>query len=431
MSTPDASTSTTAAHRPYHPIDISSDEFWRLRPEQREELFARLRAEAPVSWQRPIHSPLMGGDDGSPGYWAVVSLNDIATVSRRADVFSSARGGPTFEEFPPEVLEMASSILAMDAPRHPKVRKLISSVFTPKRVGLIEDQIAEQARRIVGAIAGKGKVEFVSEVSSRLPMWTISEMIGIPQERREEVTAAANAMISWGDDETIADSDSLTVMFNALVTLHGACQDVIEMRRERPENDLISALIAAEVDGQRLTDDDIRSFFTLLCVAGNDTTKQTTTHTLRALTMHPEQRDWLLADYDARIVGAVEEFVRWASPVMTFRRTALERFELNGVTIEPGAKVAMFYSSGNRDEEVFDRPLEFDLQRAPNPHVAFGGGGPHYCLGAHLAKAQLRSIVRELYTQLPDIKAVGEPKYLVSTLINGISEQWCEFTPVR
>jgi cytochrome P450 len=420
---------SVAQSRTHHPIDISADDFWRLRPEQREETFARLRSEAPVSWQRPVYSPVIGGDDGSPGYWAVVRAADITTVSRRADVFSSASGGVTFEEMPEEILEMASSILTMDDPRHQKVRKLVSSVFTPKRVKLIEEQIANQAKLIVEAIRGEGEVEFVRAVSARLPMWTISEMIGIPEDRRQEVVDAAHAMIGWGDDDTIADSDSATVMLGGIVGLHGACQDVIDARREKPENDLISALLAAEVDGQRLTDDEIRAFFVLLCVAGNDTTKQTTTHTLRALTAHPDQRDWLLADYDARIGPAIEEFVRWASPVMTFRRTALEPFELNGTRIEAGDKVTMFYSSGNRDEAVMERPNEFDISRKSVPHVAFGGGGPHYCLGSHLAKAQLRSLFRELYTQLPDIRAVGAPKYLVSTFINGIQEQRCEFTP--
>lgn len=422
---------THPATRPHSSIDISADGFWRLTPEHREDTFAVLRAEEPVSWQKPIRSPLMGGDDGSPGYWAVVRHADIATVSRRADVFSSAKGGPTFEEFPEEVLEMASSILAMDAPRHAKIRKIISSVFTPRRVKLIEDQIANQAHQIVRAIAHLGEVEFVSAVSAQLPMWTISEMIGIPDDRRQEVTSAANAMIGWGDEGVVAESDSATVMLNGIVALHGACQDVIDARRETPANDLITALVSAEVDGAQLTDDEIRAFFVLLCVAGNDTTKQTTTHTLRALTDHPAQRDWLLADYDARIPTAVEEFVRWATPVMTFRRTALDRFRLGDVTIEPGEKVAMFYSSGNRDETVFDDPREFDLRRHPNPHNGFGGGGPHYCLGSHLAKTQLRAIVRELYSQLPDIRAVGEPQYLQSTFINGINEQWCAFTPAR
>lgn len=421
-------TGSLTASRPFSALDVSSREFWRLDPVEREKTFGRLRAEEPVSWQRPLYSPLMDGDDGSPGYWAVVRAEDIATVSRRAEIFSSSVGGVLAEDFPEEVLEMASSILTMDDPRHRDVRKLVSSVFTPKRVMLIEQQIARQAREIVGAIRDRGEAEFVSSVSARLPMWTISEMIGIPPDRREEVADAAESMVAWGDDGDGGD-DAATKMLNGIVVLHGACQDVIDARREQPENDLISALAAAEVDGERLTDDEIRSFFVLLCVAGNDTTKQTTTHTLRALTDHPEQREWLFADYEARIGTAVDEFVRWASPVMSFRRTALERFELNGVVIEPGDKVTMFYSSGNRDESVLDRPDEFDLSRTPNPHVAFGGGGPHFCLGSHLAKMQLRWIFHELYTQLPDIRAVGEPERLVSTFINGVRRQRCVFTP--
>ncbi|MER5674713.1 cytochrome P450 [Pseudonocardia alni] len=422
-------TAAPATGRSHHPLDISSEEFWRLAPEEREHTFARLRAEAPVSWQRPVHSPMMDGDDGSPGYWAVVRAADIATVSRRADVFSSATGGVLVEEFPEEVLEMATSILTMDDPRHRKVRRLVASVFTPRRVQRIEEQIARQAREIVADLGDRGEVELVSAVSARLPMWTISEMIGIPPDRRDEVAAAAESMVAWGDDEGTEGSDAATVMLNGIVTLHGACQDVIDARRVSPRDDLVSALVAAEVDGEHLTDDDIRSFFVLLCVAGNDTTKQTTTHTVRALTEHPEQREWLFADYDARIGTAVEEFVRWASPVMTFRRTALERFELGGQVIEPGDRVTLFYGSGNRDEQVFERPLEFDLSRTPNPHVAFGGGGPHFCLGSHLAKTQLRWIVRELYGQLPDLRADGAPDRLVSTFINGIRRQRCVFTP--
>ena len=417
----------TAEHRDHHAIDISDRLFWRCSPDQREESFARLRTQSPVSWQRPVYSPVMKGDDGSPGYWAVVRNADIVTVSRNPEVFSSARGGVTFEDMPDEVLEMATSILTMDDPRHQKVRRLTSSVFTPRRVALIQDQIASQAAEIVRAIANQGRVEFVSAVSARLPMWTVSEMIGIPTDRRDEVVAAAEAMIGWDDDSNT--EDSATVMFNGLMTLHAACQAVIAIRREHRENDLISALIDAEVDGQQLTDQEICSFFVLLCVAGNDTTKQTTTHTLRALTENPQQREWLLADFDARIGTAVEEFVRWASPVMTFRRTATTSFELNSQRIEPGDKVTMFYNSGNRDDSAFERPHEFDLSRNVNPHVGFGGRGPHFCLGSHLAKTQLRLLFKELYTQLPDIRAVGEPEYLASTFINGIKRQYCEFTP--
>lgn len=420
----------TTTAREFDTIDISDLGFWARPPEERDQSFARLRSERPVSWQRPVPSPLMGDvNEDEAGYWAVVRNEDIVTVSRRADVFSSATGGVTFEDMPSEVLEMASSILTMDAPRHGKVRRLISSTFTPKRIALIEDQIASQARQIVDAIAPLGEVEFVSSVSSRLPMWTISEMIGIPEANREEVTAAANLLVSWDDEQATGGLDAATAMLNGIVTLHGVCQDVIDARRDKPADDLLTGLVQAEVDGVQLTDDEIRSFFVLLCVAGNDTTKQTTTHTLRALTEHPDQRRYLMEDLESRIGPAVEEFVRWATPVMTFRRTALAPFELGGENIDAGDKVVMFYSSGNRDEAAFDHPERFDLARDNRNHVAFGGRGPHYCLGNHLAKIQLKALFSELLTRLPDVRADGEPEYLTSTFINGIKTQRCVFTP--
>jgi len=417
--------------REHDNIDLSADRLWAGASDERDELLAQLRRERPVSWQRPIRSPLMNllGQEDPPGYWAVVRHEDVVTVSRHADVFSSATGGVTFEEQPPEVLEAASSILTMDAPRHGKIRRIVSSVFTPRRLGLIGNQIVNQARLIVDDIvARQGDVEFVRHVAARLPMWTVSEMVGIPEETRLEVTAHANAVIGWDDDENTAGAEPLNAMFTGIMTLHNRCQEIIDARRQEPKDDVITALIQAEVDGHRLVDDEIKAFFALLCIAGNDTTKQTTTHTIQALSAHPDQRAYLLEDFDSRIDTAIEEFLRWASPVMTFRRTALRPFELSGVTIEPGDKVVMFYNSANRDESVFADPRRFDLTRKPNPHLAFGGGGPHFCLGSHVAKLQLKAIVGELYRRLPDIETVGEPEYLTSTFINGIKRQDVRFT---
>jgi cytochrome P450 len=421
-----------ATQREHDSVDLSADSLWIGPSAEREWAFAELRAQRPVSWQRPIRSPLMDllGQENPPGYWAVVGLEDIVTVSRNADVFSSSTGGVTLEEQPPEVLEAASSILGMDEPRHGKVRRVVSSVFTPKRIALIKEQIYNQATLIVDDIATReGDVEFVRHVASRLPMWTVSQMVGIPEQSREEVTDAANRVIGWDDDENTGGTDALTAMFTGIVTLHTRCQEIIDARRTHPEDDLISALIRAEVDDHRLTDKEICSFFALLCIAGNDTTKQTTTHTVRVLTAHPDQRAYLQEDFDARIDPAIDEFLRWATPVMTFRRTALQPFELSGVTIEPGDKVVMFYNSANRDEKWFDEPQRFDLTRQPNSHAAFGGRGPHFCLGSHVAKLQLKAIVSELYRRLPDIEAVGEPEYLTSTFINGIKRQYVRFTP--
>jgi cytochrome P450 len=330
-------------------------------------------------------------------------------------------GGVMLENVPEDMLEAAHSILSMDAPRHAKQRKVIASVFTPRRVRTIEEQIREQARGIVDDLvaSGTGEVDLVERVSSRLPMWTISEMIGIEEPDRERVARAANAMVSWNDPEFIGEGDPMGVLLEALMTLHQASFALADARRRRPADDLMTALVQAEVEGVQLTDEDIASFFVLLCVAGNDTTRQTTSHAALALDRHPDQKALLLQDFDGHIGTAVEEFVRWASPVLTFRRTARHDTEIRGQRIAEGEKAVMFYLSGNRDSSVFARPEQFDVTRDPNPHVGFGGGGPHFCLGSHLARMQLRSIFDELLHRLPGLR-VGEPEWLAGNFINGI-----------
>ncbi|HTK62280.1 MAG TPA: cytochrome P450 [Pseudonocardia sp.] len=406
--------------REYDPRDISSLAFWAKNPHERDEVFAELRREAPVSWHRPAETELMPDPD-DPGFWAVTRNADIAAVSRNAEVFASGLevGGVMLEDVPPDILEAAHSILAMDAPRHAKLRKVISSVFTPRRIKLIDQQIRNQARLIVDDIVDVSEFDFVERVAARLPMWTISEMVGIAEQDRRQVAEAANAMVAWNDPEYIGDGDPIGVLMNGLMTLHTAAFALIEQRRAEPADDLMTALAQAEVDGASLTDEEIAAFFVLLCVAGNDTTRQTSSHTMKALADHPDQRDALLADFDGRIGGAVEEFVRWASPVLTFRRTALADTEVGGQAIAKGEKVVMFYRSGNQDESVFTDPLTFDISRSPNRHVAFGGGGPHFCLGSNLARTQLRALFDEILRRVPDF-AVGEPEYLAGNFINGI-----------
>jgi len=304
-------------------------------------------------------------------------------------------------------------------------------VFTPKRLALIRSQIENQARLIVDSIATRAEdVEIVGTVSARLPLWTISEMVGVPEEWYDEFRhAAAGLAGGWNDEELLGDLDPPTMMANSVATLRTRCQQIVDARRIKPEDDLISALVEAEVDGERLTDDDISYFFTLLCVAGSDAPMHAITHSIRALTLYPDQRGYLLEDLDGRIDTAVEEFVRWATPAMTFRRTALQRFELAGVTIEPGDRVVIFLNSANRDEAAFEDPFRFDVSRKPNPHIGFGGRGPHYCLGSHVAKMQIKAIITELYRRLPDLHTVGEPEYLAGNFINGIKRQNVRFTP--
>jgi cytochrome P450 len=419
----------TATIRPHDPLDISSHAFWASPPAERDPVFAALRRERPVSWHRPAETELLPNPD-DPGFWAVVRHADIVRVSRDPDVFASGNefGGVMLEDAPPDLLEAAHSILAMDAPKHARQRKLISSVFTPRRVALIEEQIRRQARLIVDAVAPLGEIDFVDRVAARLPMWTISEMIGIDEADRERVAHAANSMVAWNDPEFIGDGEPLEVLFEGLMTLHRAAYDLVERRRAAPADDLMTALAQAEVDGARLTDEEIAAFFVLLCVAGNDTTRQTATHTVKALHDFPEQRALLAADFDRHAGTAVEEFLRWATPVLTFRRTARTDTEIGGQRIAAGEKVVMFYRSGNQDESVFADPLRLDVTRDPNKHVAFGGGGPHFCLGSHLARTQLRALIGEILHRLPDLEA-GEPEYLAGNFINGIKRLPVTFTP--
>ncbi|WP_019874663.1 cytochrome P450 [Sporichthya polymorpha] len=411
----------TTTLRPHDPLDISSLAFWAKSPSEREPAFDELRRERPLSWHRPVETELIPDED-DPGFWALVTHADVTAVSRDAETWGSGMefGGVMMENVPEDIIEMAHSILSMDDPRHGRLRKIISSVFTPRRVRLIEDQIAAQAAAIVDDLGSSGEVNFVSAVSARLPMWTISEMIGVPPEDRQTFTDAANAMVGWNDEEYLAGRDGLQLLFDSLMTLHGGAYRMAEERAEDPRDDLITALVQAEVDGQKLTPEEIAAFFVLLSVAGNDTTRQTTTHGLLALHRHPDQREYLMADFEGRIDRAIDELLRWATPVLTFKRTARKDTEIRGQHIAAGEKAVLFYHSANRDESVFPDPYRFDLTRDPNPHVAFGGGGPHFCLGASLARVQLRAIFSQVLHRLPNLEVIGEPVFLRGNFIHGI-----------
>lgn len=407
-----------SSRRAYDPVDLSSRAFWCRTADQREESFARLREARPLSWHPPAEDALMPDAD-DPGFWAVTRHADIVEVSRNSEVFLSGKG-VLFENVPEELLEASQSFLAMDPPRHTLIRKVVHAAFTPRQVRRIEDSIKANARDIVAELRAAGSgVDFVSHCAKELPVRTLADMVGIPDSERHAVADAADAMVSWGDPEYLDGRNPLEVLFSSQMYLHQVALSLAAERRDDPGDDLFSSLVHAEVEGARLTDAEIAAFFVLLAVAGNDTTRQTTSHAIKALTDDPGQRSWLMASFDDRIGGAVEEFIRWASPVMTFRRTAATDYVLNGQQISAGEKVVMFYASGNRDTAVFDRPDLLDLGRDPNPHLGFGGGGRHFCLGAHVARAQLRAIIGELLTQIPDLRA-GEPSFVAGNFIHAV-----------
>lgn len=418
-------TATSASVRSYDPIDLSSRAFWSTTAAEREQAFAVLRAERPVSWHPPVEEALLN-DPNDPGFWAVTRHADIVTVSKTNEVFRSGKG-VMFENFPEELLETTQSFLAMDPPRHTMLRKLATAAFTPRQVRRIEDSIKANAKTIVDELRSLGSgADFVEHCAKELPIRTLSDMVGIPESERERVAHAADALVSSSDPVFLDGRNPLEVMFESVTYLHQIASSLAADRRDHPGDDLFTNLVTAEIDGDRLTDADVAAYFVLLAVAGNDTTRQTTSHAIKALTDFPDQRAWLLEDFDNRIGTAVEEFIRWATPVMTFQRTAARDYALGDQIIGAGEKVAMFYASGNWDTEVFWHPDRFELSRDPNPHVGFGGGGQHYCLGTHVARAQLRAIFGELLRQLPDIQA-GEPALVAGTFIHGIRGMPCTF----
>jgi cytochrome P450 len=407
-------------------VDLGSLEFWDLPARERDRAFAVLRREAPISHHQPLEDILGVTERDERGYWAVVRHEDIRRVSRDPETFCSGQG-VQFGDAPPEMLEASQSFLAMDAPRHTKLRGLVSAAFSPRQVARIEEGIRRNARMIVEEAAPTGGGDFVELIAKRLPLITISEMIGVPEVDRERVVQAADTLVTVADPEVSGDKPPVQALGEALWSLTEFAKELAAHRARHPGEDLMTALVQAEVDGERLTHDEIAAFFVLLSVAGNDTTRHTTSHAMRALTENPDQRAKLLANLDGTLPTAVEEFVRWATPVLTFRRTATRDTVLRGQPIAAGEKVVMFYHSGNRDETVFEDPWRFDVTREPNRHLGFGGGGPHYCLGASLARTQLRSLFGELLRVMPDIE-VGEPEmFRSSAFIHGIKRMECRF----
>jgi cytochrome P450 len=401
--------------REYSSVDITSASFWRQPFACRDAVFAQLRAGAGLTWHHPLSSLFPMEEDG---FWALTRRADIAFVSQHPELFTSERG-VALDPMPAEVQRFASFFLTMDPPEHTVYRRLISSAFTPRNVRRIEQQIHDNAVAVVDDLIGAGDIDFVAACSARLPMLTIMEMLGVPTADQPAVATAAEKLFSMSDDEYSTLEERAADTVNEIMLLSATGVELAKFRRNHPGDDLMTSIVNAEVDGKRLTDEEIGAFLILLASAGNDTTKQATTHAMLALSEHPAQRDWLMADFDGRVGTAVEEFVRWSTPVLQFARFATADTDINGAPVAAGDKVGLFYCSANRDEAVFDDPQAFDLSRSPNPHLGFGGGGPHFCLGSQLAKTELRHLFRELLTRLRHVE-FGEPDLLYSTFVHGI-----------
>jgi methyl-branched lipid omega-hydroxylase len=407
-------------------IDLSQNEFWGLSLSERHSAFAKLRElDTPPYFDDP-ETPFTpeGG-----GYYAFVKHSDVLEASRHADIFSSARGSTSLVDLPPEFNEYFGSMINMDDPRHARLRRIVSRAFTPKMIKKFEDDVQRAAAVIVDELLAAGPGDFVSQVSARLPLKIICDMMGIGNEHFDMVLRNTNLILAGGDPEFLSDNmdDAIGQILTAGADLAGLVTTLAAERDGHPGDDLISALATANVDDEQLTPAELASFFILLVVAGNETTRTALSHSLVLLTEHPDQRELLLADFDQRIAPAVEEIVRYVSPVIWMRRSVTRDAEINGYQLRDGDKCALIYWSANRDEAVFDDPLRFDITRSPNPHVGFGGAGPHFCLGAHLARREITVMLRELMLRVPSIRAASEPDRLLSSFINGIKHVQCEF----
>jgi len=383
-------------------------------------VFKLLRAEAPVFWHPE--------PNGGPGFWVVTKYRDLIAVSKDPATFSSWRGGTNLFDTTPEQLSQTRMImLNMDPPAHSKYRRLVNQGFTLRMVARLEPHIREMAHRIVDHVAATGECDFVTEVAAELPLQVIAEFLGVPLADRHKVFEWSNRLIGFDDPEFRDSADSVAQGQQAAAEMYMYANQLALERRDHPRDDLVSVLMRGEVDGERLSEMEFDSFFLLLAVAGNETTRNLISGGMLALLEHPEQRQRLLADMSL-LPTAVEEMLRWVSPVMHFRRTATRDTELRGQKIRERDKVVIFYPSANRDEEIFPDGDRFDVGRTPNEHLAFGIG-EHFCLGSNLARLEIRLLFEELLTRLPDIELAGPVHRLRSNFIGGIKRMPVRFTP--
>ncbi|TML08790.1 MAG: cytochrome P450 [Actinobacteria bacterium] len=396
---------------------LDLDRFQRL---EHHQMFKRLRAEDPVSWH-----DLPGGQ----GFWNVVRHADLIAVNRDTATFSSELGGVSILD-PGEFGEQGGvdprgvMMLYMDPPKHTRYRLLVNKGFTPRMIGLLEKYLKHRAVLIVDNIVERGSCDFVEDLASELPLQAIAEIMGVPQEDRKLLFEWSNRMIGIDDPEYAKGDDGM----NASMELYVYVNDLAKKRKTDPRDDIVTKLINAEIEGDRLSEIEFDMFMMLLTVAGNETTRNTTAWGMWALMENGQQYKELGNNLDTMLDRAIEEILRWATPVYHFRRTATADTEFRGKEIKQGDKVVIWHTSADRDETVFDDPYSFDITRWPNEHIAFGGGGAHFCLGANLARMELRLIFREILERIPDMTMTAEPSMLRSNFIGGVKHLPVKYT---
>jgi cholest-4-en-3-one 26-monooxygenase len=397
------------------PVDLSDSR--SFVPEVPHAWLAYLRRHDPVHWQEEANGP---------GYWAVTKYHDCVTVNREFDRFSSAaKGTMPFEMAEDEIAQQGLMMLNMDPPLHTRYRRLVNKGFTPRMVRDLEQSIHRSADAIIDQVSEAGQADFVTDLSAELPLQVIAELLGVPPDDRHKMFDWSNRMVGSEDPEYQLHAE---IAMTAAMELYAYAAELFTKKRLDPQADLMSVLTTVEVEGERLNSMELELFFLLLTVAGNETTRNLMSGAMHAFFENPDQ--WERLRHDRSLLpSAVEEMLRFVTPVMNFRRTAMCDTELSGTKIGEGDKVVFYHASGNRDEEIFVDPDLFDVGREPNPHIAFGGGGPHFCLGANLARMEIRVMFEHLLDRLPDLHLAGEVQRLQSQFINGVKHLPVTFTP--
>jgi len=405
---------------------------WRLPLVERMRELGEMREAAaftPASFENP-----MTGE--TEHFVAATRYADVVEISKRPREFCSGKGAVAVPDMPAEALDFFGSFINMDDPRHARQRGIVARSFTPRQLQAVLDSVDTICSEVIDGFCERGEADLVEVLSQPFPLLVICDMMGIPRSEFATVMDATNVILGGGDPEMIGGKDPMTAIFEAGITLTALMNELAEDRRKNPRNDLTSELVHNDVGEDMLSPEDLGPFFILLAVAGNDTTRTATSLGMNLLALNPDQRriwqDDLLAGNEAVTPTAVDEIVRCASPVTFMRRTATEATTLAGRDFAEGDKLVMFYGAANRDPAAFDDPDRFDVLRDPNPHVGFGGPGPHFCLGAHLARRELAVVFRQLLTRLPDIEPTGDPVFLDAMgipLVGGVKSYPVRFTP--
>ncbi|MAG31123.1 MAG: cytochrome P450 [Deltaproteobacteria bacterium] len=393
------------------------------------EYFAVLRREAPVHW-----NPAPGGGKDHPmairrGFFALTRHADIVQVSRDPKLFSARVGSNLLSDLDDHeethLTAMQSMLINMDPPDHAKYRRFFLRGFTRRMVAKLEPVIRAHAKRVVDGVADKQECDFVTDLANELPLLLICELMGVPENDRHRLYEWSNLLCGFDDPEMFESREAQEA---AAAEIYRYSMELVAQKRAQPDETLISNYVHSELRGDTITDFELSSFFILLCVAGTETTRTATAHGMRLLSEHPDQYELLLSDVDRHLPGAIEEILRFSPPVIVVRRTAMEDTRIRGVDIEMGDKLGLYYGAANRDEELFEDPDRFDITRSPNPHLS-SGIGEHYCMGASLARMQLRCILAEILTRLPDMRVSSPPRRQRSALLDGIKEMRVQYTP--